>query len=146
MGNPSMRLTMPNDDCETRVNKVSQGDLFEDGSRQGRWRRFLRILAEGIDEIGTKRLAGELDEKPSVISNALAERDRHYFKTEWLLCVLELAPSTDILAALADAQDCDIVPREEIPPEERERRRKEAILRRFGPDGAAAIERDVRRR
>lgn len=132
---------------ETCVTKVSQGDLFADSgsNHRERWQRFLKEFSAEVDRISVKRLAGEVDEKASVISNAIAERDRHYVHAEWVVWVIANGPTNDLLRALADMRQHDIVPREVIPPEEELRRLKEAMAESLSAEVREVIARKVRR-
>ena len=145
MGAIPMSRTLPVDNCESRVNKNSQGDLFTDAgsSNADRWQNFLRVLGDEVDRISVKRLAGEVDEKASVISNALAERDRHYFHAEWLVWVIANGPTVEVLRFLASMRHCDVVPREVLTPEEELTRTKQALAKHFGPAGSDLIRREV---
>ena len=136
---------MPEADCETRVNKSSQLGLFETVGvgHRAQWENFLGVLRDEVDRISVKKLAGEVDEKASVISNALAERDRHYFHAEWLVWVIANGPTNEVLAFLAALRGREVVAPEVLTPEEELVRMKQALLKNFGPAGADLIRRDI---
>lgn len=83
--------------------------------------------------VGLKQVAFDLDTTPSYLSNALAERERHYLRVEWVLYFISRDPTTKLLEAIADVARCDVVRRRELTPAEELDRIKTA-LSELGPE------------
>ena len=141
----SSSKTMRESDCETRVNRNSQGELFAEigTSHADKWQSFLRVFSEEVHRVGLKKMAGEIDEKSSDISNAISERDRHYVRGEWVIWLLANGPTDEVLKFLAALRGRDVVAPEVLTPEEELSRTKTEMVKHFGPAGAALIRKGV---
>jgi hypothetical protein len=110
---------------------------------RAQWEKCLRIISEEVDRVGNKEIAGAFDEKASTISNALAERDRHYFRGEWLLWLIVNGPTDRVLRFLAACRGRIIADPEPLTDKEENDRRKKAAVKLFGVAGAAMIDDEV---
>lgn len=113
---------------------------------EAQWAKALRLIAEAIDEIGTKQAAFDMDMQPSLLLHSLAERDRHRISGRVLLYALTHAKSDDLLRYLAATRGREVTAPEVMTPEEELIRTKEAIRRLFGDGGAALIGNEVKSR
>jgi hypothetical protein len=102
------------------------------------WETFRALLTGAIDAMGRKAVAYDLGLNVADLSNALAGRDRHPVKAEWLTHVLRHAPKPNRAALagfLAGLADHEARPVERLTPEEKVRRLETEIARRYsGPE------------
>lgn len=102
------------------------------------WTAVLLALRAAIDSIGHKDLAYRLDVAPSLLSEALAERERKHFQARWLPTILLLAPDPHrraILDALAIHAGYEIQPRRVLTTAERLTRLEDALRSKLGKVG-----------
>lgn len=102
------------------------------------WPRVLEEVRRVVTEVTLKEAAHDLDTGPSYLANALAGRDRHYLRPEWLLYFVLKDPTTKLLEAIAGVASCDVKRREPITAAERGRR-IEGALDTLDPDLAALV-------
>ena len=108
----------------------------------GEWARVMTEAKRVVDDIGLKQAAFDLDIQPSLLSHAVAERERHYLRAEWLIYLVRKDESGKLLAALADVGGWELSRRIELTSDQR-LDRLESALRRL-PDGVIdAIYRDA---
>lgn len=88
--------------------------------------RFDEVWAELLDElrvivatIGLKQVAYDLDVQPSALSHALAERDRHYVRADWLPYLVAKAPGDHVVELLASLRGLEVQPVRELTPAEK---------------------------
>lgn len=98
------------------------------------WRLWREALQTEIDKHGLKEVAYQLDAKPSDISNGLADRDRHYFRAEWLVWLM--SRSDDLAKLAARMRGLETSKPKPLTAEEKVRR-YERRLARLGEVGAA---------
>lgn len=103
------------------------------------WRRFLATLNETVAIVGVKRAAADLDTSPSQLKHALAERDRHYVKAEWIPYLVRQAPSHAGVQVLADVRHLEVVPRKPLTPEEELRNLKHTLREKLSAEIADAL-------
>ncbi len=61
-----------------------------DGATQ--WQTELAWIRRAVDVIGDKEVAYALDIGPSLLSDALVERERKYLKAKWVSIIVRMAP------------------------------------------------------
>jgi len=91
------------------------------------WDVLLSELRTIVDALGLKQVAYDLDVQPSVLAHALAERDRHYVRADWLPYLLEHAPSDRVVSLIAGWRGLEVKPRLVLTPEEKLRRIESAL-------------------
>jgi len=109
---------------------VSQIELRYDDrwQRSERWPAVLDAIAGIVVRLGLKQVAGDLDVGPSVLSNALRERDRHALRMEWLPHLLAHDHDGALSRALMACTDrWDVTPRVELTPAQENARLRGAI-------------------
>ena len=106
----------------------------EESTDQAWWRRWREALQVEIDKHGLKEVAFQLDAKPSDISHALACRDRHYFRGEWMVWLML---RSDDLAKLAASMRGLQTERAKPLTDSEKLKRYERRLARLGEVGAA---------
>lgn len=102
------------------------------------WADVLTAIRAAIDSIGHKELAYRLDVAPSLLSEALNERERKHVQARWLPTILLLAPDPHrkaILDALAGAAGYEVAAKKVLSPEERLTRLEDALRTRLGKVG-----------
>lgn len=82
------------------------------------WQEFRRLLRDIVDYLGAKQVAFDLDVAPSVLSNALEERDRHRVRAEWLPYLLTQAPDDRAVEFLAALRGLECTPEKKRSPAE----------------------------
>jgi hypothetical protein len=102
------------------------------------WPRVLEEVMRVVAIVTLKEAAHDLDTSPSYLANALAQRDRHYLRPEWLLYFVLKDPTTRLLEAIAGVASCDVKRREPISDAERGRR-LDSALDTLDPDLAALV-------
>jgi hypothetical protein len=123
---------------------VSQLDLEygHDHRADEGWRRVLGAVRAGIESIGLKEFAFRADERPQLVSDALAGRDRKHPKMEWLVRLVLAVPEYHrmaIVGELAGLIGCDLVKRRVLTPEEELRALKERVRLELGAVGERLI-------
>jgi len=98
------------------------------------WRRWREALQGEIDKRGLKEVAFELDAKASDISHALAMRDRHYFRAEWMVWLM--LHSDDLAKLAASMRGLEVQRPRPLTAEEKVKR-YERHLARLGEVGRA---------
>lgn len=123
-----------------RVNNVTQLALRYDDRyvRGASWGGILDEINRIVGIVGLKQAAYDLDAQPSQLAHALAERDRHYIRAEWLPYFLAKAPDAALAEALAACSGLDVAPRRELTPAEK-LDRVVRVLEQSGPAGAAVL-------
>ena len=108
---------------------VSQLELRYDPKYQAseHWHELLDELRAIVSAVGLKQVAYDLDRPPSELAHALAERDRHYLRAEWLPYLVTHAPSDRVVALIASWRGLEVQPRKTLTPEERLRRLEGAL-------------------
>jgi hypothetical protein len=105
------------------------------------WANLLDAIRLAVGELGgIKELAYQVDSSPSLVSDALAERDRKRVAAEWLVTIILRAPEPAALALLqrlADLRGCEVSRRRALTAEEKLERLQEMLRQRFGAAGAA---------
>jgi hypothetical protein len=109
------------------------------------WEYVLGHVREAVAQIGLAQVAAELDVTASQLSHALNKRERHYFRAEWLLFVIYRAPSPELLRAIADLRDHDIVERKPLEPSEELDAVYAALERQFGVEVRRVILAEARK-
>ncbi len=107
------------------------------------WRRLLAAVRSGIEIMGLKEFSYRADERPQLVSDAMAARDRKHPKMRWLVDVLLAAPEYHRLAivgVLADIVGCDLVKRRTLTTEERLARVEQALVEKLGMVGRQMLE------
>lgn len=124
-----------------RVNTVTQLALRYDDrfARSEAWAGILTEIVRIVGIVGLKQAAFDLDAQPSQLAHALAERDRHYLRAEWLPYFLGKAPDAALARALAACSGLEVAPRRELTPAEK-LDRIVRVLEQSGPAGAAILE------
>lgn len=91
-----------------------------------------------VDDVGLKTAAYELDVQPSALANAIAERDRHYIRGEWLVWAVARARTPELAKALVAPGRLDVQPRHDLTDAEK-LERYESLVSELGPTVAAAL-------
>lgn len=102
------------------------------------WSAVLAAMRAAIDSIGHKELAYRLDVAPSLLSEALNERERKHVQARWLPTILLLAPDPHrraILDALAGVAGYEVTARKVLSPAEKLARLEEAVRSKLGAVG-----------
>lgn len=98
------------------------------------WERMRALLSDVVAVVGVKKAAGDLDTSPSTLKHALAGRDRHHMRLEWLPYLLDKAPSTELIALLASVCNMDVAPKKTLTPAERLAKAEAAAERHLSPE------------
>lgn len=107
------------------------------------WQRLLSLLNDVVTVVGVKVAAADLDTSPSVLKHALAARDRHYIKAEWLPYLIAKAPSDEIVELLASVRGLVVGEKRELTADEKLARLESAIEKHFSRAVREAIEKDA---
>jgi hypothetical protein len=110
-----------------------------DPHAEAAWVDLREAFRSAVAAIGLKEAAFRLDVSPSLLSDALAERDRKGLRLEWLPALLLIAPAehaATILGLLASMRGLEVVRRKALTPEEKLERLTEKLRARFGAAGA----------
>lgn len=119
---------------------MSQGllDFGRDCRVSEAQRAVVRVLNDVVDAVGLLQCAGACGCTTSELSDALAGRKSRYMRTEWLLALLDIAP-TDFRVRLGNAIVSQIgyalKPKLNVKPEEKLAATRERIAARFGAAG-----------
>lgn len=121
--------------CATRDNSETQphapeqlGLRYDSRYLAGeQWGRVLDAFAGVVREVGLKTAAYELDVQPSVLAHAIAERERHYVRAEWLVWAVAKARTPDLAEALVAPGGLTVKPKHKLSDAEY-RQRLEAWL------------------
>jgi hypothetical protein len=103
----------------------SQLDLEWNGEQRHRvwWVRILDVIRELTHVASLKEVAYRLGVAPAALAHALAERDRHYPRMDWLPVLLEMAAEfcmADKLArAIVGPAQLDVVAKQPLTPEQK---------------------------
>ena len=103
------------------------------------WDAILEQLNRAVVNVGRKEAAYQLDTSPSVLSNALAERDRHVVRAPWLPYLTAAAPDNSIVEILAGLRGLTIAPAVELTPEQKLDRLTRALEGTLGADLVKAL-------
>ena len=98
------------------------------------WSYLLPHIREAISQIGLDIFAGEVDAKASYISQALSGHEKKYFRASWLAYLAYRAPTDDLLRAMADLRDHDIVQRKPLEAAEELEALNAAVERHLSPE------------
>ena len=113
----------------------------KDAAAEVAWDELLDAIRTAVDGMGgVKELAFQVDASPSLVSDALHERDRKRVAAEWLVTIVQRAPADAVqlvLQKLAALRGYEVRRRKALTPEERLERALEK-LRTFGAHGARA--------
>jgi hypothetical protein len=97
------------------------------------WERVLRVVRLAIDRLTLKEVAFLLDTSPSMLADALAERDRKRFAAEWLVILITASPEPVRGELVAELNRCgDYRPPQrakQLTPEEELRITRKALAR-----------------
>jgi hypothetical protein len=104
------------------------------------WNDFLELIQCSVSRIGLKQAAYDLDVQPSILSHALAERERHYLHLEWLHYFVTTDTDNSLVEHIAAWRGLNVSPRREITAEEW-RIRVEGALAGMSPEFADVIKR-----
>ena len=152
MSSSTSRLGVSKAPASTRDNPGdahgrTQLDLFTvPVGDSAQWDKARRLIAEAIDEIGTKQAAFDLDMQPSLLLHCLAERDRHRISGKVVVYAVAHQRSGNLLRFLAATSGREVITPESMTPEEELIRTKEAVRRLFGDAGATMIGNEVKSR
>jgi hypothetical protein len=104
--------------------------------RESREERLLDLEREAVSEIGIKQVCFDLDISPSQLAHALAGRDYHYVRAEWLPYLVAKARIAGPKIAKFFCSLCalDAVPRRELTAEEKLERLETSLRKNLGPD------------
>lgn len=114
-----------------------------DTRAESAWLRLRKAVYEAVQAVGVKEVAYRLDVAPSLLSDALNERDRKNFQLRWVFVVLDLASDAhrrSIAAELAGYGGFDITPRKVLTAEERLARLEDALRSKLGKVGESLLE------
>ena len=109
------------------------------------WDRLRGLLADVVAVVGVKQAAGDLDTSPSQLKHALAARDRHHMRMEWLPYLIDKAPSDDVVALLASIRGLVVEPEKTLTPAERLAQAEDRAAKHLSPEIRALIFGEVRR-
>jgi hypothetical protein len=113
----------------------------KDVAAERAWDGVLEAIRAAVGEMGgVKELAYQVDASPSLVSDALAERDRKRVAAEWLVTLLLRAPepcAAALLQRLAELRGYEVKRRRPMTAEEKLERLTEKLRARLGPLGAA---------
>lgn len=98
------------------------------------WDHLRRLLVEVVDALGRKAVACDLGINVADLSNALAGRDRHPVKAEWMPYLLRRAPHPALLQYLADLAGYRIERVEALTPAQKLERLEAELARRYTED------------
>jgi hypothetical protein len=82
------------------------------------WEGLLERVRSVVRHIGLKQVAYDLDVQPSVLAHALAERERHYLRMEWLPYFVTNDPGIELVEHIAAWRGLYVEPKHEITDEE----------------------------
>jgi hypothetical protein len=91
------------------------------------WEELLDELRAIVAAVGLKQVAYDLDQPPSVLAHALAERDRHYLRAEWLPYLVMQSPGTRVVELIARWRGLEVKAPAVMTPEEKLRRIEAAL-------------------
>jgi hypothetical protein len=77
--------------------------------------------------VGLKQVAFDIDINPSALNHAIAERDRHYLRGEWLLYFVAKAPDSTLADLLVRPGNRETKPIAKLTPEQELTRLKSAL-------------------
>lgn len=119
----------------------SQLDLSFDERTPGerRWQELLAELRRTVAMVGLKEAAFACNAKPDRLSHALAERDRHYLRAEWVQPILMLSPDLGLAKTLVRPAGLDVEHKEELSAEEKLERLEFVLESSLGPDMRRSI-------
>lgn len=101
-------------------------------------RALLDILRSVVARVSLKEVAFMLDTSPSMVADALAERERKGVRLEWLPVLLGVADDgerEEILKLLADPFGFTVQRRRKLTPTERLRVIEARLVKKFGEAG-----------
>jgi hypothetical protein len=125
------------------MNSQTSGEFGPNECARAWWRKVLHAVRGAVDSIGHKELAFHLDIAPSLLSEALHERERKHFQLRWLPVVLMLSDElhrVSILSALAEPAGYDLAKRRRLTPQERLDKLESVVLNRLGSLGQQLLE------
>lgn len=122
-------------------NRLDQLDLSFDGKTQEKqwWASVIEEMRRVVQLIGLKEAAFVIDVKPTNLAHALAERDRHYVRAEWILPLLMRAPDMGLARSLVGPAGLDVEEKPELSAEEKLERLELALASSLGPDMRKSI-------
>jgi hypothetical protein len=104
------------------------------------WAALLDVARAVVGDLGLKQVAFDLDVAASSISNALAQRDRHAFRGEWLVYLTIKDPHRRIIHKLAEIGGGEFRVRPELTPAEK-LERLDIALAQLGPEISSLVRR-----
>lgn len=116
-----------------------QQELFGPGAGQMAKALLLRAARQVVDRVGTKVAAADLDRGASVLSNQLAERDRHRLTLDDLAELVGMDDLGSFTIALCELQGFEPPVRREALDDTAKLTRLLRSLAKAGPAGAAIV-------
>jgi hypothetical protein len=96
-------------------------------ARAEAWDELLDAVREVVRDVGLKQAAYDLDVQPSALAHALAERDRHYLRLEWLPYLAGNDNRLKIIRCIAAWAGLEVKPRQQLTAEEWQTRVERAL-------------------
>lgn len=119
------------ENCETNhatVHGQQQGLPFDDRYvRETETDAIYTEIARIVSLTGPKQVCFDLDIAPTTLTNSVNRRDRHHLKIDWLTYFLRHDNTYALLSAIANAQCCDLKPRQELTDSDKWRRMEQAL-------------------
>lgn len=109
------------------------------------WQELLAVLREVVDDVSLKEASYALGVSAPLLAHALAERDRHYMRGEWIIGLVALDKQGRIARVFADAAGKDLIDKKPLEPAEELARIKAAMERCLGPELRAALLNEAKR-
>jgi len=97
------------------------------------WRRVLAELGQVTTVVGLKEMSWTCNAQPSVLANALAERDQRQFQARWLGPFLHKAPDLELAKLIVQPGGAVVQAGRPLTPEEELAALREAIGEVCGP-------------
>ncbi len=115
---------------------IKQLQLSYDGKtfEQRWWALVLIELNRIVDEMGLKEAAFAIDVQPSHLAHALAERNRHHVRAEWVLPLLLRSRDMGLAKAIMEPAGLAVREREQLTAEEKLERLERTLGETLGPD------------
>jgi hypothetical protein len=112
------------------------------------WDRELAWLRRVVDVLGHKFVAGELDEAPSNLTDALLERERKDVKAKWVRAIVRMAPEemrNEWVRMTTDSLGYEMPERKKTMTAEEELRAVRALLKTQAPAVLALVDKELGR-
>lgn len=145
MAKPANQLALPTEAPASIASAVAAAAADPGPNDDARlaWRRALEVIRLIVARAGPKEVAFALDVHGSLLSDALAERDRKGVRAEWLPVILGFATSDEratLLGCFAEPAGFEVRPLEPLSPAEYAHELESVLLERFGVAGKEAVE------